>query len=88
MRIVFPPDKADSPLTVDANAVLAPTIAVKSLQPVARRRGEVAQFGGSVQLAQLSLTNSLEGPKPFNVPPSMQLLGFLRAKGADHVCMV
>jgi hypothetical protein len=39
------PMKADSPLIVDPNAVLAVPVAVKLLQSVSRE-GEVAQAGG------------------------------------------
>jgi hypothetical protein len=42
---VFPPFKADSVLVVDANAVLALTIARKLLQPEARHR-KVAEVPG------------------------------------------
>jgi len=41
------PSKADAPLVVDANAVLAGPIALELLEPVARRNAEIVQgFGG------------------------------------------
>jgi len=84
IRIAFLPDKADSPLIVDANAVSPLTVAMKSLQAVAGRRGQIAQFGGGIQLPQFPLSDPLEGPKPLDVFPSVELLGFLRAKRTDH----
>jgi hypothetical protein len=48
------PHKAQSPLIVDANAVLTSTIADQSLQSVARRDAQEIQRGRSVQLLQLA----------------------------------
>lgn len=42
-RFAIPPFEADPPLIVDADAVLAPTIAVQRLQTVARRHTQVVE---------------------------------------------
>jgi hypothetical protein len=47
------PIKADPPLIVDPNAVLAVPVAVKLLQSVSRE-GQIAQAGGRIQLLQSS----------------------------------
>jgi hypothetical protein len=41
--ISVPPTKADAPLIVDANAMLAVSVAVSPLQPVAGRHTEVVE---------------------------------------------
>jgi hypothetical protein len=83
--IALPPDKADSPLIVDANTVLTLTVAVERLQPIAGRRREVAEFRSSIQLPQFPLSDPLDGPKSLNPLPAVELCSFLRAKRADHL---
>jgi hypothetical protein len=84
VRIAVLPDKADSPLIVDANTVLTLTVAVERFQPIAGGRREVAEFRSSIQLPQFPLSDPLEGPKPINALPAVELRSFLRAKGTDH----
>ena len=50
MRPVGLPDKADSPLVVDANALLGLTVGLQRLQLVARRDAQAGQLGGGVDL--------------------------------------
>lgn len=45
------PNKADTPLIVDPNAVLSLTVSVERFQPIARRRCQVPQISGNIQLA-------------------------------------
>ncbi len=42
------PGKADAPLVIDADAVLARPDALQRLEPVARREAEEGEFDGSV----------------------------------------
>jgi hypothetical protein len=48
------PNKTDSPLAVDPNGMLPFAIACKSLQLIARRRGQKPQFGRRMHLQELS----------------------------------
>ena len=48
------PPKADSPLIVDSDTVLARAITTQTLEPVARRNPEVFQTTRSINLAQLA----------------------------------
>jgi hypothetical protein len=54
------PDKTDAPLIVHANAVLAPSAAMQSLQVIARRRSKVTQFNRSVELTKFAASDSLD----------------------------
>jgi hypothetical protein len=68
VRITFTPQKADTPLIVDADTVLAIPVTVQR-QPITRRRRQVAQFRCAVQLPQLSSGDLLDGLKPLAAPP-------------------
>ncbi|KRC17442.1 hypothetical protein ASE31_29915 [Acidovorax sp. Root217] len=48
------PHEADSPLIVDADAVLALAVANQSFKSVARRNPQVEQLSGGVEHAQLA----------------------------------
>jgi|HubBroStandDraft_6_1064221.scaffolds.fasta_scaffold176413_2 hypothetical protein len=52
--VAAPPNEADSPLIVDANAVLSLPIAAQGFEPIARRGCQIAEVGGSVELPELS----------------------------------
>jgi hypothetical protein len=53
-RITFGPPETDSPLLVDANAVLTLSIASQRLQPIAADRPQVVQTVCRVQALQAS----------------------------------
>lgn len=72
------PNKAASPLIVDPNAVLSFPVAPQLLETIPGRRGEIAKFGRSVQLAKLSLSNSFNCPIPFDPPPCVKQRRVLR----------
>jgi len=60
MGIALLPDKADTPLVIDPNAVLPFSVACERLKPVAWRRSKVLELGDSIQLAQLPPGNTSE----------------------------
>jgi hypothetical protein len=55
LRVV--PTKDDSPLLVDADAVVAGPVSSHRLEPVARRGSEIPEFVGSVDRVQLAQGN-------------------------------
>jgi hypothetical protein len=63
VRVPFPPNKTETPLVVDPNAVLPLPVAAQCLQPIPRRRCQIAQFRGAIQLPQLASPNLLDCPK-------------------------
>jgi hypothetical protein len=73
--IAIAPDKADAPLVVDADTVLPFAIASQRFQVIARRRPQIAKFGGDIQLPQLSLGQPFASPKAFDSLPAVKLFG-------------
>jgi len=61
--VPFPPSKAETPLVVDPNAVLSLSVAMQGFQAVSRRRHQVSQFRGAVQLPELPARDMLDGLK-------------------------
>jgi hypothetical protein len=55
------PDKADPPLVIDANAVLAGTVAGELFQAIPRRRDQVSQIICIVEIEQLPPSRPLDG---------------------------
>ena len=77
--------KADSPLVVDGNRMLALAVASKRMQPVARWNSQVAKDGRRVYLLKLA-----QGPlhdvrrEPTCLAGHEQVLRSLVCKGLDH----
>jgi hypothetical protein len=84
VRITFTPQKADTPLIVDADTVLAIPVTVQRFEPIARRRRQVPQLRRAVQLPQLSSGYLLDGLKSPAAAAMKQPLGFLAAKRLNH----
>jgi len=82
--VAIAPHKANPPPIVDANAVLPFAVPVQRFEAVARRRGEVAQVGGDIQLPKFALRHPLESPETPYAFASVQPFRSLRAKGLDH----
>jgi len=68
------PNKADSPLLVDANRVLPFAIATQSR--------------GSVHLQQLAQSDPFECTEAPGMLVMKKRFGFLAAKAPDHTCMI
>jgi hypothetical protein len=58
--VIFPPQKAQSPSIVDANAVLPGTITFQGLQSVAWCSGQVTERPSSVQQKKFSPCDSFK----------------------------
>ena len=63
------PHKTNSPLIVDANAVLTSAIAAQSFQSIARWDAQEIQRGRSVQLLQLAQRHAGDIRELGNAPP-------------------
>ena len=59
MRVAGPPSKTDSPLSVDADAVLSSTITFQLLESVRRRNAEVVECRRRIHHSELSEGNAL-----------------------------
>jgi hypothetical protein len=88
VSIAFLPDKANSPLIVDANAVLSPSIAAQSFQVISWRRSQIAEPNRSIQLPQFSKCHSLKVLKSFDGLPAMETFRLGRSKRLDHPLIV
>jgi len=70
------PVKADSPLTVDPDAVLPPAISLQSLEPVTRWDPEVFQAPCPMKVQKLTPRNPLDRTKPRHILIIEQHFGF------------
>ena len=73
--VTVSPPKADSPLVIDANTVLAGAIACELLQAVAGRYSEIRELLGRVHYAELPEHESVElgGEAPDAFAPEQPL---------------
>ena len=87
--VVTDPSKADSPLIVDANAVLPTTISSELLEAICRGDEQILEGLGGIQQEQLSQRNPL---KVLREPPyvfsSKDPTGVFVGKGFDHLLMI
>jgi hypothetical protein len=83
--IAIPPAKADAPLLVHANTVLAGSIAPELLQSITRRHAEVAELLGRVHRHEFPQHRALEIRRiSSNGLASEQSLGIAIGEGMDH----
>jgi hypothetical protein len=71
VSVTLAPTKANSPLVVDADAVLALSVACQFLQSIARKTGEVFERFSAIQLVQFSECSTLDSSVEFR--PSVSL---------------
>ena len=85
-RVFALPAEANSPLVIDADAVLASAVVFQGFQVVAVRRAQVIQTPRLMQQQQFSSCRSLnlvrQAPRRFIVE---QPLGFLAGEAAYHL---
>jgi len=78
------PDEADSPLIVNADAVLHFSIAAWSLKMVTRRYPQVFQFPRAVQVQELSPGHPFNGWKTRHILIGEQPCGIGTAERPNH----
>jgi len=88
MGVAFAPNKTDTPLVVDPNAVLSGAVSPQLFQPVSRQRRQNPEIVRAIENVQLAQRRSLDGPKPATGMAKEEPLGFRRAKGLDHPGML
>ena len=89
MRGAILPDETDSPLTVDADAVLACSVTSEGFQAIARRNTEGVELGRCVQHQQLPPGRTLDVRRePTRPASSEQPLGLGVSEGANHGRMI
>jgi uncharacterized membrane protein len=84
MGVAVPPAKANPPLGVDADAVLAFAATPKRFQSIPRRCSQVVEPLRAVKIEQLATRNSLERTKSRNIAIMKQVLRVFRGERPDH----
>jgi len=59
VRVVIPPFKTDSPLIVDSNTVLTPSLTLQGFKPISRRHSQIIDGLSAIEHTQLSQCISL-----------------------------
>ena len=85
MCVTVAPDETETPLIVDANAMLPFSLAMQLFQAVSRRCRQVAQFGRAIQLAKLPTGHELDCLKTPAWLPTVESLSLGATKRLDHI---
>lgn len=88
VNVAVSPLKANSPLIVDAYAVLPVAVALQAFQPVSRQVRERLQVGRRIQDIQFSQGGSLDGLEPADRFTTEEALGVRAAERPDHTIML
>jgi hypothetical protein len=83
--ISITPDETNTPLVVDADAVLPFALAPQSLQPIARRRSQIAQLRSAIQLPQFAPRHMLDRSKLSARTSLVKLFRLVAFEGLDHL---
>jgi hypothetical protein len=79
------PNETNTPLIVDADAVLAGSIAFEALQPICRRDSKVVENDRPIEQTQLSQRDILDVRGQSPAPPTIpDTFGFPIRKASDH----
>jgi hypothetical protein len=81
---VVVPNKTDSPLIIDANAVLSFSIALQGFQVIPRWHFQTDQFSDRMQLQQLAPSHALDVVEPGHHLASKQSLSVGTNERMDH----
>src|SRR5581483_7376554 len=79
------PAETDPPLLVDPDAVLPLAVAFERLEPISRRRHQVAKCLSTVKIEQLAARRPLNRPEAGDWAIIEQCLGIGRPEGLDHL---
>jgi hypothetical protein len=85
IRAVFTPNKAHTPLVVDADAVLSLAIALERFELIARWYAKAGQISSRVKLQKLAPSHPLDVPEPRHRPALKKRLGVSAGKRMNHV---
>jgi hypothetical protein len=83
-RAISGPPKADSPLIIDPDAVLASSVLLQRLQLVLRRYFQVSQHGRPVKHGELAHGHWFDIDPSFHAPALKQIPGVSAMKAKDH----
>jgi len=83
--VAVAPGKAQAPLVIDADTVLALTIALQALQPVSRQQREGSHVRSRVQHVQFPQRLTLNDLEPAHGFPAEKALRISAAESPDHL---
>jgi hypothetical protein len=85
VHISGPPAKANTPLRIDPNAVLASSITLELLQAIAWRLSQIGETRSSIEHAELSESSLLNAAAQFAHRVSVEeTFGVAVSKALDH----
>ena len=84
VRAIHFPHEANTPLVIDANAVLALAIAFQRLELITWRNAQTGEFGCCMQLQQLAPGHTFDVPETSHGLSVEQRLGVVTRKRANH----
>ena len=84
VSIPVAPNEAKTPLIVNPDTVLPLSLAAQGFQAVARRRCQIAQLRGAIQLPKLAPRDPLDSLKAAARLPAVKSPGFRAAERLDH----
>jgi hypothetical protein len=87
-RGAFWPFEANTPLVVDADAVLAFPAALQGLEPVSRQNGKVAEHQGRFEPVQFQTGGAFDAREGFGTFSRRQGGSFLVPETNDHKCRI
>ncbi len=82
--VTFYPTETNTPLVVDADAVLPLTIALQRLQVIAWRNPQIVEHSGAMEVEQLAPRRTFDGTEPWDRNVIEEFLGVLAPEGLDH----
>ena len=88
LRLAVLPHEADPILIIDPDAVLPSPITAKGLEVIARKRAQVVESLGCMQLRQLALSDPSNVPEPTRRIPLKQRRGVSVPEGPDHLLSI
>jgi len=84
VSVAVAPGKAKAPAIVDPNTMLALSVTVQGFQSISRRRHQILQLCGAVQLSELPSRDLLDGLKASARLAAVETLGFGAPKRSNH----
>jgi hypothetical protein len=84
VSVPFAPNEADTPPVIDLDAALSLSVATQGFQAISRRRDQVTQFRGAVQLPKLTAGIPLDRLKSPTQLPTVKPLGFRAPERLNH----
>ncbi len=82
--VTFLPTETDTPLVVDANAVLPLAIGLQCLQVITGRNPQIPEHSGTMEEEQLTPRRTFNGPEPGDRNVVEEVLGILAPEGLNH----